>query len=201
MNPRVLHILCGGYNVGKTTFARYLQVGKKKVRRICMEELTYSIGLNPKNDDFFFAMVMMLLDGDVIIDGVDNNTRVQRMRVLKGLDRLRANFRAFAYVIKRPPEHCHDEYHSEDEVIFSQYEVEYPDIREGFDRIMTVTWEDSTEFLRYGEESLLIKPKIVVVSEIPSSKPVIVKPKKGMVKRKLERGRQNLFRPKRTRND
>jgi hypothetical protein len=196
MNPRMLHVVCGGHNVGKTTFARYLQVGKKNVRRVCMEDLNYSIGMRSNNDNFFYALLTLLfVDGDVVIDGGDHNNAAQRVKTLKSLDRLGVSYRAFAYVIKRPVEQCYDDVYSDDEVDFS-HQIQYPALREGFEKIMSVTWTDSTESMLYGDEAMMIKPEIITIHEIPSNRPIVVKPKKKTIKRKLERGRQNLFRPK-----
>ena len=161
-----------------------------------MEELAYSIGLVGNNDVFFRAITtILLMSGDVIIDGVQHNAATRRIETIKNLDRLGVHHRAFAYVIKRPLEKCQDEFHTEDEIDFS-HQIEYPALTEGFEKIMSVTWENSTETLMYGDESLMIKPIINVIHAIPSNGAVIVKPKKGMIKSKLERGRQNLFRLK-----
>jgi hypothetical protein len=136
----MLHVVCGGHNVGKTTFARYLQVGKKNVRRVCMEDLNYSIGMRSNNDNFFYALLTLLfVDGDVVIDGGDHNNAAQRVKTLKSLDRLGVSYRAFAYVIKRPVEQCYDDVYSDDEVDFS-HQIQYPALREGFEKIMSVTW-------------------------------------------------------------
>jgi hypothetical protein len=171
-------------------------MGKKNIRRVSMNELDYSIGIGRSNDSFFYSLLTLLLvDGDVIIDDIDHNDAAQRIKTLRNLGRLSVTYRAHAYVVKRPLERCYDDYYSDDEVDLS-HQIQYPQLNEGFERIMSVSWADSTTPMVYGEDALMIKPEIITVHEIPNNRPVVVKPKKRAIKRKLEHGRQNLFRPK-----
>ena len=194
MNHRVLHILCGGIKSGKTTFARYLQIGKKNVFRICMDEIKYSVGFGQYDDRLYKILLTSLLRmGDIVVDGTDLNLSKRRKETIKVIKQLGVD--VYAYVIKRPLDECVDEYHTKEE-IHASGQIQFPKLIEGFTKVMAVKWEDSAEPITYGDETMMIKPTISVVEEKQDKKPIVVKPKKKEIKRKLERGRQNLFRPK-----
>jgi len=191
MNRRILHVICGGLNSGKTTFARYLQIGKKDVYRICVEELEYSIGI--EEHKIFRALLVILLQmGDVVVDGLENNSASYRKTIISMA--ASPEIDVYAYAVRRDVDKCVDENYSEDEIIASQ-QIDFPSLAEGFNKIMVVEWEDSTEPMIYGDEPLLIKPTIKIVEKLSDDRPAVVRPKKRAIKHKLERGRQNLFRP------
>jgi len=188
---RTLHIVCGGHNAGKSVFSRYLQIGKKNIYRLCFEEVAYSIGVGPNQDKIFYQMLMLFLNsGDAIVEGIRFNDREMRERVITIAGAMSP--RIVAYVMKRPVEDCYDEYYSNDEVEIS-HTLDYPKLDEGVNRVISVSWVDSTEPVVYGDEVLMVKPKLTTVYEIDDKSPIVVKPKKNIIKRKLERNKRSYI--------
>jgi hypothetical protein len=181
-NPRIIHILCGASLSGKTMFSRYLQAGKKNVFRLSVEELIYSIGLTDNDPKVYHDLIrFMTMRGDVVVDSQNNNIPNERRRIVLALRRLSIPYKVYGYIIKRPE-------------IDSEY-IKWPDLVEGFNKIMAVSWEDSVSPMTYGEDVLSVKPKIITIKEDKIDQPIIRVQKKKTVKDKLHRGRANLFRP------
>lgn len=191
MNHRILHIVCGGINVGKSTFSKYLQLGKKNVFRICKEELDYSIGLDHRDNRVLLTMASMLIKlGDVVLDDISYNRAKDRVMAIKAL---KTEFiDVYAYVIKRPVEQCYDEFHTDKTVQHSHKRLEFPALREGISKVISVTWEDSTEALAIAGEKLMIKPKSNIVHQVKDDRPIIVKPKKKAIKHKFRQDRRTF---------
>lgn len=145
-------------------------------------------------DDRIFKTLLttLLRMGDVVVDG-DQNIARDRKRTIDIAKNSGAD--VYCYTVKRPPEDCIDEFHGLNEVKAS-FNIHHPVLSEGFTKIFTVKWAESEVAMIYGDESLMIKPKIALIDEIKDARPIVIKPKKKAIKRKLERGRQNLFRPK-----
>jgi adenylate kinase family enzyme len=191
-NPRTIHLLLGGHNVGKTTFARFLQIGKHNIYRISVDELMESTGA--KKVDWFYALChLFLVHGDLIIDDVIHNKSSIRKQLINDLTKRDLEFIIYAYVVKRPVDHCFDEFYDKEDIIDS-HNIEFPKLIEGIDKILSVTWEESRDAVSYGGEMVAIKPKIEVIEEAPPS--VIVRSKKKIVKNKLKRGKQNILIPR-----
>lgn len=191
MNHRILHIVCGGANTGKSIFSRYLQLGKKNVFRICKEELDYSIGLDHRDSRTLLSVAAMFIKlGDIVLEDISYNRAENRVKAIKAL---KTEFiDVYAYVVKRPVEQCYDEYHTEKAVQQSIKHLEFPTLREGVAKVISVTWEDSTEALAITGEKLMIKPKLVVIHQVKNERPIIVKPKKKAIKHKFRQDRRTF---------
>jgi hypothetical protein len=195
VNRRIIHIICGGHNTGKTTFAKYLQSGKKNIFRICTEELEFSTGFKEEHILLRSMLATLLPRGDIIID--DNRCHLKRERLLVNnvINRINRSAAVFCYVVKRPVADCFDDYYSEEEIEQS-HTVEFPTLSEGYAKVISVSWSGSSEAVEYGEDAMMIKPELTIVEEIKDERPAVVEPVKKGGKRKLRRGRQDLFRPK-----
>ena len=76
MNRRIIHVVCGGINTGKTAFSRYLQIGKKNVFRLCKEELMFSIGIGEHTNQIMMLASLFIKLGDVVLDDISYNQSV-----------------------------------------------------------------------------------------------------------------------------
>jgi hypothetical protein len=194
MNRRIVHIVCGGINSGKTTFAKYIQLSKRNVYRISIEELEYSIGVSLNDNRILAALILTSLQlGDVIIDGLRCNSAIFRKILLSIIHSIDVD--AYAYVLRRDADQCVDEFHGVDEIKASN-NIDFPSISEGIYKVSIVEWEISTEPIVYGDEPLMIKPIIKIIDKAKDDMQAVVRSKKKIIKHKLEHGRQNIFRPK-----
>lgn len=158
-----------------------------------MDEIKYSVGATQYSDELYNTLTISLLKmGDVIIDGIDLNKLIERKKTIRLLRNIDVGI--YAYVMKRPIEDCLDGDYTKDEIIASS-NIDFPKLSEGLTKVMTVRWDRTVETISYGGESIAAKPIITVVEEVNKDRLTVVKPKKRKIKRKLERGRQNLFRP------
>jgi len=194
MNRRIVHIICGGRNSGKTIFSRYLQLGKKNIFRICKEELVYSVGIDRRSNNELLSIASLLLKlGDIVLDDESNNKARNRIEAVKALQGEFVD--VYAYIMKRPVEQCYCDYYSDKEIEASHRGLQFPTLKEGFTKIISVTWEDSADAMVIAEERLTIKPKLTTVHQIAGDRPIIVKPKKKTIKHKLRQDRR-VFRLK-----
>jgi len=188
---RTLHIICGGHNAGKSVFSRYLQIGKKNIYRLCFEEIAYTIGVGPNQDKIFYQILLLFLNnGDTIIEGVRFNSSEIRKKAI-AVARSIAN-RVIVYAVKRPVEQCHDDDYTKEEVEASHI-IQYPRLNEGVNKIISVSWINSTEPVTYGDEALMVKPELATIYEVENKSPIVVKSKKNIIKRKLERNKRHFM--------
>jgi hypothetical protein len=183
--------VCGGINAGKSTFSRYLQLGKKNVFRVCKEELNYSVGFGQRDGHIVLSIASMLIkQGDVVLDDISYNRSATRVKAIKAL---KTEFiDVYAYIIKRPVDQCYDEYHTKKSVEYSHKQMEFPTLKEGITKVISVNWEDSTEPLDLDGEKLMTKPKLSIIHQAHDDRPIIVKPKKKAIKHKFRQDRRTF---------
>jgi hypothetical protein len=171
-----------------------MQIGKKNIYRISIEELAFSIGFGDNDYEILQQLIaFFIVRGDIIIDTTIYNKLSHRKSIIDIARKLGAAI--CAYVVTRPIDQCSSDDYTKEEIEES-HDIDMPKLLEGFSKVITVSWIQSIDLISVDNTIINAKPIITVIEHIPDNMPISVKQKKKIIKHNLERGRQNLFRPK-----